>query len=277
MPPVHVRHFTDPGCPFAFSAEPRRLRLVWLFGDQLEWETRMVVLSRERDAHGMDAAQQSAALRRLQEAYGMPIDWRERLYNAPTIHACRAVVAVRTRWPERTDAFLRHLRMLAMGGELLDDSDTFELAAERAGLAVHELAAYAGEPEVDDALEEDARAAREPTAAALAQDDRLGGPDDEPRYTCPSLCFTRDGESFDVPGFQPLESYETALANVAPDLQRRPDPSSATAALEWAPYPLATVEVASVCDRAVDDVRAELARSGAHFEPVGGDGYWSLR
>jgi hypothetical protein len=28
---VRVRHFTDPGCPFAFCAEPRRLRLEWLF------------------------------------------------------------------------------------------------------------------------------------------------------------------------------------------------------------------------------------------------------
>jgi hypothetical protein len=33
---VRIRHFTDPGCPFAFSAEPRRLRLEWLFGDHIE-------------------------------------------------------------------------------------------------------------------------------------------------------------------------------------------------------------------------------------------------
>jgi hypothetical protein len=30
-----------------------------------------------------------------------------------------------------------------------------------------------------------------------------------------------------------------------------------------------------VCDAEVDDVRIELARAGAAFTPVGGDGYWT--
>ena len=45
--PVRIRHFTDPGCPFAFSAERQRLRLEWLYGDQLRWSTHMVVLREE--------------------------------------------------------------------------------------------------------------------------------------------------------------------------------------------------------------------------------------
>jgi len=287
---ITIRHFTDPGCPFAFSAEPLRLRLAWLFGAQLEWELRMVVLSTEPDSGGFDAAKRAASLRRLQERHGMPIDWRPRRYSAPTVHACRAVVGVRLGWPQREDAFLRHLRVLAMGGELLDDSDTFELAAQRAGVPVGELAAFAARPEVEAALEADARAAREPTAAARAQDDRLGGPPHERRYTCPSYLIERAGDAsgsapagleatsparLDVPGFQPLESYEAALANLAPELERRTDPGSVVEALAWAPYPLATVEVAAVCARDAGAVRAELA-SGARFEPVGGDGYWSL-
>jgi hypothetical protein len=48
----------------------------------------------------------------------------------------------------------------------------------------------------------------------------------------------------------------------------RPDPETVTEVLEWAPFPLATVEVAAVCGR---DVRAELARV-AHLDA----GYWSL-
>ncbi len=31
---VEVVHYTDPSCPFAFSAELQRLRLLWLYGDQ---------------------------------------------------------------------------------------------------------------------------------------------------------------------------------------------------------------------------------------------------
>ena len=49
-----------------------------------------------------------------------------------------------------------------MAGELLDDSDTLELAAEQAGLPVAELAAYCAEPEVEQALRADMRAARSP-------------------------------------------------------------------------------------------------------------------
>ena len=45
--------------------------------------------------------------------------------------------------------------------------------------------------------------------------------------------------------------------------------------LAWAEIPLATVEVAAVCDRDVADVRSELARV-AEFTPVGVDGYWSV-
>jgi len=78
----------------------------------------------------------------------------------------------------------------------------------------------------------------------------------------------------DLPGFRPVEAYETALANIAPELTRRPDPEHVDEVLDWAEMPLATAEVAAVCDRPVTDVREELAHVAA-FEPVGGDGYWS--
>ena len=44
--------------------------------------------------------------------------------------------------------------------------------------------------------------------------------------------------------------------------------------LQWAGMPIATAEVAAVCDREIADVRTELARV-ATFLPVGGDGYWT--
>jgi 2-hydroxychromene-2-carboxylate isomerase len=50
---------------------------------------------------------------------------------------------------------LRRLQMLSAAGELLDDSDTLELAAAQAGLPVAELAAYCAEPEVEAALRAD--------------------------------------------------------------------------------------------------------------------------
>jgi predicted DsbA family dithiol-disulfide isomerase len=130
--PVRIRHFTDPSCPFAFSAERQRLRLLWLYGDQIAWELRMIVV-REHRGEGWPEAPESDA----------------------TIHACRAVVGTRMRWPEREEAMLRRLQMLAAAGELLDDSDTLEIAAAQAGLPVAELAAYCAEPEVEAALRAD--------------------------------------------------------------------------------------------------------------------------
>jgi 2-hydroxychromene-2-carboxylate isomerase len=272
---IRIRHYTDPSCPFAFTAERQRLRLRWLFGDQLAWELHMVGLSSEAVDDPERAERMAGSFRRLQEQYGMPIDWTPRRYLAASVHACRATVAVRLGWPEAEDAYLRHLRVLAMGGMLLDDSDTLEIAAERAGLPVRELAARAGDPDVQAALEADMEAARSPSPAALAQPDRLGGPSEARRYSCPSYEIEADDGRLDVPGFRPIESYVAALANLAPDLERRADPEAVEDVLEWAPYPLATAEVAAICDRDVADVRLELARSGAGFEPVGGDGYWT--
>ncbi|HEX4691798.1 MAG TPA: hypothetical protein VH276_13975, partial [Solirubrobacteraceae bacterium] len=220
-------------------AEPRRLKLLWTYGDQLEWEPVLAARSTERDQNGLDAGRQAAWLRRVRRDSGMPIVAQQRRYAAPTVHACRAVVAVRERWPERAEAFLRHLRVLIMGGEMADDSDAFEIAAERAGLPVRELAAYAGTPEVEAALQADARAAR--------------------GRRCPSLVVAATG----------AELTDEALEPLVP----RADPADVAEVLAWAPYPLATVEVAAICRRAV---REELESSGARFEAVDGDGYWSL-
>ena len=49
------------------------------------------------------------------------------------------------------------------------------------------------------------------------------------------------------------------LADLAPELERRPTRSRAAEVLAWAGMPLATAEVAAVCDRDIADVRAELA------------------
>jgi predicted DsbA family dithiol-disulfide isomerase len=281
--PVLIRHFTDPACPYAFSAERQRLRLLWLYGDQIDWDLHMVVLS-EEPPQKFTPDQLSEGHRKLQMRYGMPIDWRPPHHVPPSVHACRAVVATRLRWPDREAAMLRRLRVLHFSGHLLDDSDTLELAAEQAGLPVAELAAWAAAPEVEEAMRADMAAARTPSPASRAQDYKLGGPPEERRYTCPSYELVRSTPAppdwstaarVDLPGFRPVEAYEAAIANLAPELTRRPDPEEAAEVLEWAGMPLGTAEVAAVSDREIADVRAELARM-ARFEPVGGDGYWSL-
>jgi predicted DsbA family dithiol-disulfide isomerase len=271
-PVVRIRHFTDPGCPFAFSAEPIRLVLIWRYGRRLDWETRMVVLS-ETPPADFTPEKQSAMQRSLFSRVGMPIDWTPRRVAA-TAPACRVVVAARRHAPDRADALLRHLRALAFAGNPLDEPATLERAAAEAGLAWPPLAAWAAEPETEAALCEDMALARSPSAAARAQDAHLSGPPGERRYSCPSYELSGPGGvRVDVAGFRPLDAYEVAVANLAPELSARPSAESAEEALAWAGLPLATVEVAALLGRGVEDTRVELART-ARFAPVGGDGYW---
>ena len=74
-----------------------------------------------------------------------------------------------------------------------------------------------------------------------------------------------------MPGFNPLEAYETAIANVAPALVRRPRPDSVEEVLVWATEPLATAEVAGVAELDLEEARSRLAQvarplaSGADF------------
>jgi hypothetical protein len=81
--------------------------------------------------------------------------WPKAPGSDATIHACRAVVGTRLRWSGREAAMLRQLQVLGQAGEPLDDSDTLEIAAARAGLPVAELAAFCAEPEVEAALQAD--------------------------------------------------------------------------------------------------------------------------
>lgn len=277
---VHVREFTDPACPFAFSAEPALWRLRWLYGDALDWERRMVVLSEapeDYDRRGFTVEKMSAALEDIQGRYGMPIDWRERPRMTATVHAARAIVAARVHEPEREWPLLRAFRIRHMAGEMIDEPATIDAAARDAGIDPDDLRRWTEDPQVEAALREDMEAARTPSPASLALDHKLASADGgRRRYTCPSLELTGpDGRRFDVPGFQPAEVYEVAIANLDPDLERRPAPESVEELLAWAGVPLATAEVAAVMGIEPAEARVQLARV-ADETPVGGDGYWSL-
>jgi predicted DsbA family dithiol-disulfide isomerase len=278
--PVRIEEFTDPGCPFAFSAEPARWRIEWLYGDQIDWRRRMVVLSESPEEYverGLTPGRQAAHLRDLRRQHGMPIDAHERPRMVATAPACRAVVACRLRAPEREKPLLRRLRVLGMAGQLIDEPDTLERAARQVGLAPDDLGEWMEEEEVGRALDQDMAAARNPSAAAQAMGHRLASTAEGQRYTCPSYQFRADGgQCFDIPGFRPVEAYEVAMANLGPQLERRSSPDGVDDVLAWAGEPLATVEVAAVCQLEPEEAREELARVAEH-QPVGNDGYWTLR
>jgi hypothetical protein len=78
-----------------------------------------------------------------------------------------------------------------------------------------------------------------------------------------------------VPGFQPWAVYDVITANLVPGAERRDAPKSVEEVLRWTGTPLATKEVAVVCDIDVDDARERLGRV-AEERHVGFDGFWTL-
>jgi predicted DsbA family dithiol-disulfide isomerase len=269
---LEITLFTDPACPFAFSAEPARLRLEWHYGDQLRWRTRMIVLTLEAG----EAEKLAEGAPTLQRSYGMPIDPAPYERPASSEPACRAVVAARLHAPGVEQPLLRRLRVRVMLGGLLDDRELLAGAARDVGLEPLELERWCGEEEVDRALRADIDAARSPSLAARALDHKLGGPVGQRRYTAPSYEITRedDGTTIAIPGFTPVEAYEAAIANLAPELVRRAKPESVADVLAWAGHPLATAEVAAIARLDIQQTRAELS-DVAQPTAAGADFYWS--
>jgi predicted DsbA family dithiol-disulfide isomerase len=277
---VRIVEYTDPACPWAYSAEPSRRRLDWLYGSELEWEVRMVGLS-ESSAHyeerGFTPASLAEAFRRIAHEHGMPIDTREKERMAASVPACRAVVAARLNAPERARTLLRRLRVRNFSGELLDEPETIDAAALDAGLDTGDLRRWSEEEATAAALAEDMAAARRPMPAARVLDEKLANWSGGQRYTCPSYEIVRlaDDVRISVPGFQPFAVYDVVTANLVPGLERRDPPGSAEEVLRWAGTPLASVEVAVVRDQPLEDAREDLGRV-ARESHVGADGFWTL-
>ncbi len=280
MAELTITEFTDPACPFAWSAEPARRRLQWLFGDQLEWRLRMVGLASTPEQYtdsGFTPERLSGALRSLAERHHMPMDTSLRPRMSATVPACRAVVAARLNAPELEQGLLRRLRVLHFAGELLDEQGTLAQAASDVGIEPGALSEWMSDPVTEGALEEDLHLTRHPTPEAIALKHKLSAWAEGWRYTCPSYEILRisDGARVSAPGFQPLESYEVAIANLLPDAQRRSDPTGVEEVLAWAGEPLATVEVATLCQIELEQAREQLGRV-AEEAHLGFDGLWSL-
>ncbi len=280
-PDVCITEFTDPACPWAWSAEPFRRRLSWLYGERLEWRVRLVGLAEstaEYEERGFTPERLSASYAQIARDHGMPIATHLRPRVAATVPACRAIAAARRYAPERMRTLLRRLRMRTFAGELLDEPATIAAAARDAGIEPDDLGAWVADPEVERELRADMAAAREPLPAARVLDDKLANWSGGRRYTCPSYEIVRvsDGVRVAVPGFQPFSVYDVITANLVPGTDRRDPAGSVEEVLRWAGTPLATKEVAVVMDEPIERAREQLGQV-ADEQHVGFDGFWTLR
>jgi predicted DsbA family dithiol-disulfide isomerase len=279
MDRVNVTIYTDPGCPFGFNAQRQEAQLLWHYGDALDVTRRMIVLSEQSSSYeerGLSREMVASNAIRLRKLYGMPMltEPRERLGS--TREACRAYVGARMHDRDRADALLRALRRRSFSeGAELDDVETIRGAAGDAGIDAAAVDAWLSDDAVDAQLRSDMADTRDPLPEARSLAHRLSKSNGNLRYSTASAVFERGSSRVVMPGFQPFAVYEVAMANVAPDVERRNAPADVDEILDWAPYALATAEVAELRGVGIDEARAELERSGARFEPVAGDGYWS--
>ncbi len=278
---VRIDEFTDPLCPWAYSAEPFRRRLRWLYEGSIEWTPRMVVLAEDSAAQaekGFTPQKLAKSAKEIAREHGMPIDTRVREYVPGSGAACRAVVAARLHGEShQSRSLLRALRVANFSGEQIDQSEVIAGAASTAGITAADLERWQDDDAVELALGEDMAAAREPSPAARVLDAKLANWSGGRRYTCPSYEITRvaDGVRIAVPGFQPFAVYDTILANLVPGLARREPPDSVTEVLEWSAVPVSTQEVAVLMDIDFNDARERLGRH-ANQRHVGADGFWTM-
>jgi predicted DsbA family dithiol-disulfide isomerase len=276
---VKVTLYTDPGCPFGFNAQRQELQLMWHYGHAADIERCMIVLSEESRPLaeiGLSPEAMAAGRTRMREQYGTPMG-SEAVTEVPaTVDACRAYVGARLHEPDRALALLRALRRRAHSDQQrLDDPATLHAAAEDAGIAPERIDAWLSDEAVEAALRADMAATRDPLPEALALAYKLSGRDGNLRYSTSSAVFEHGDRRVVSAGFQPFAVYEVAMASVAPDIERRPNPETVDEVLAWAPFALATAEVAELRGTSRDEARDELERAGATFTPSANDGYWA--
>ena len=207
----------------------------------------------------------------LQRRYGMPIDPAPYPRPASSEPACRAVVAARLNAPAAEEALLRRLRVRVMAGGLLDDPALIAAAATDAGLDPVELDRWCATPAVQDALDRTSGPRARPRAPRGRSITSSAG---RPKSAATRRRATRSAVSR-CPASIPVEAYEAAIANVAPELTRRAKPESVEALLAWAGEPLATAEIQTIMGGEEAKLRAALARVA---QPIasGADCFWRL-
>src|SRR4051794_41234286 len=95
---LQVTHYSDPGCPWAYSASPALAVLRWRYGDQLDWRLVTIGLTERAEQYlerGYTPASGAIGYTRFRRRFGMPFGTTPRPRVVGTARACRAIVATR--------------------------------------------------------------------------------------------------------------------------------------------------------------------------------------
>jgi protein-disulfide isomerase-like protein with CxxC motif len=289
MSAIAVTHYTDPGCPWAYSASPALAVLRWRYGDQLSWRLVTIGLAEDPKRYvdlGYTPARMAAGNLHFRR-YGMPFLPEPRARVAATGRACRAIVATRLLAPEREGDVLRALQFGWFTTTLVldEDADIARALEGVDGLDVEAVLAAIDDERTLAGYEADKSETRTAEGGPTHFQGKARQSDGPVRFSAPSLVFESDGRRLEAGGFQPVEAYDVLIANLDPTLERHPAPEAPLQALARFPGGLVTQEVAAIMaqnnqspDRA-DAERAliELVGEGlARRTPLGDDALWQI-
>lgn len=286
---LEVTHFSDPGCPWAYSAWPALTTLMYRYGVGLDWRLELIGLSESRDryeARGYTPARMARGYRNFRKR-GMPFATEPREQIPPTGRACRAVVAVGLRQPDQQLAAFRALQFGWFTTTLdMFSDDGIRTALELApAVDADAVVAAIEDPAVEEAYQRGRERARAAAGSPAEAQGRTANSDGDERYTAPSLLFARSpcgarrptsgsappaADRLEVGGFQPVEAYDVCIANLDPGLPRRDEATDPVELLASRPEGLTTREVAAAAaghlrdpdDAATEDSLIELASEG---------------
>ena len=202
---IRATLYTDPGCPWGYSAYPALRVLEWRFGDQLDWRLVMIGLREEANQQGFDAARRAAGHAYWRDLYGMPFGLVPKARAAATGRGCRAVVSAGLLEPGLEWSASRALFFAQFTSDLLlDDDEMIREALTAAGLDGEGIVDRLDDPAVAEAYERGKAEARSAAGTAAEAQGKTSTSDGPVRFTAPSVVFEREGERLVAGGWQPL-------------------------------------------------------------------------
>lgn len=284
---INATLFSDPACPWAYSASPALRVIEWRYGEQLEWRLVVIGLTEHADQYadrGYTVARQARG-RLSFRRFGMPFSTAPKARLSGTARGCRAIVAARLQRPGSDWAVYRALQLANFTtGLLLDDDEQIHAALTGVeGVDADAVLAAMDSEEVTAAYEVDKATSRTAAGSPTEMQGKAGNTDGAVRYTAPSVVFQFGGLRLEAGGFQTVEAYDVVLANLDPTLERRGAPDTPEPLLAAFPTGLTTQEVAACLTRsndavdrlAAEDALIELVADGlATRASLGDDALW---
>lgn len=283
--PITAVVFNDPGCPFGYSASPALRTLEWRYRDQIVWHLVTIGLSDHANPSPYGPVEQAAGWVDFREKWGMPFSIEPKARPVTTARACQAITAARLLYPGSEWRVLRILQLLYFNTPLLlDDDDHLEAALEVVGgIDSRTVRSALDSPEAQDAYISDWTRSRQAEGGAAVLQAKTADSPEGPRYTAPSVIFSHQGRAVEIGGFQPVEAYDVAVANLDPRLNRIDPANDPLEALRLYPAGLTTQEIAAIRspnlavpdrDATERDLITLLGEGRLRRVPLGNDALW---